>query len=174
MSREAIQNIVVLIRCIVDKLPLAQLVKATLPYKLKEIKDYIRTFLVILTSHMSGEFEVNIRDGKVTDKGKQVLQKISEEHVQFQYRARISDILTPWVLVLCGQPLAAKDALALQRIIPEVICEVEASIVICQQEILKNRRLSNHKLCAIKCENGPVVHKYFCTYVWQRHSHLIV
>ena len=109
---------------------------------------------------MSGEFEVQIRDGKVTNDGKSVLRQLSHESHQFQYKSRISDILFPWIQQLSGHPIQLRHSSDMSAIIPGIIDIVEKILTRKQQENLAARRNSNHQLCKEKCEAGPAIHNF--------------
>ena len=69
----------------------------------KNLSQYLLAFFTILTTHMTQEFEVRIRDGSVTEEGRHSLRKLASEFAQFQYKERIPELLTPWVDILSGQ-----------------------------------------------------------------------
>ena len=123
----------------------------------KDLSCYLLSFFTILTSHMTQEYEVCIRGGKVTEEGRLNLKKLASEFVQFQYRDRLSEILTPWVNLLSGQAPAQHSAI---QIISNVVTLVESKITECQQKILSARRAANNRMCSTKIKNGPIVHNF--------------
>ena len=141
-------------------LTIRSIVNQSLPKIHKTLAKYLGIFFAILAKHMTGEFEVQIRDGKITDDGKKVLRTISAESVQFQYKIPIHEILTPWIHTLAGHPMQVKHQQYINNIIVNVIKSVEKIIVAQQQDVLKARRISTHKLCKEKCETGPAVHNF--------------
>ena len=56
----------------------------------KEIGHYLVQFKNVLTTHLSSEFEIQIRDGNITLAGQQTLLDLQKNYDVLQYESRIS------------------------------------------------------------------------------------
>ena len=134
------------------------LIQATVMKIYKLLVSSLVLFFSILNSHMSNEFEVQIRDGVITEEGQAALHKLNQEYHQFQYKINIHNILDPWVAVLLDQPLTEHTLEVINNIVPRIIYLVEMKIVEAQTIILAERGVTTNRLCASKCSTGPRVH----------------
>ena len=134
------------------------LVIATVTKVIHALRDYLLKYFITLQSHMSTEYEVQIRNGTITDDGKNVLKTLYGDYCVFQYKPNIKAILQPWLSVLCGQPLQPPVSEALSRVLPHIVSLVETKIQYAQQRMLSHRRELTNSLCREKCQTGPTIH----------------
>lgn len=134
------------------------LVKSAMKPAHTKLLVYLGTYFMTLYSHMTTEFEVQIRDGEVTLDGQQMIRNIHCDYIVFQYKKNITEILVPLVSSLSKQPNQVGTHELIQSIIPTLILAVESRIQFVQQQVLDQQRRNTNKMCMEKCLQGPVVH----------------
>ena len=58
----------------------------------KKLLKYSVKFESVLTNHFCLEFEINIRDGTITQDGQKILASLAENHEVLQFEARVREI----------------------------------------------------------------------------------
>ena len=107
---------------------------------------------------MDNEFEVQIRDGNITESGKEVLRKMKKENDLFQYEFHIHKIINSYISLFEGQPLQEGIITEINGILSQVIVKVDEKILEIQNNSLVERRNRTNKLCRDKISSGPVLH----------------
>ena len=123
--------------------------------------SYMETFYRTLLDHFENEYEVQIRNGKITDSGEKILKKLGSEFDILQFERNISNMLrsikTTYKSFIKSRP-HINDLLDV--VYDDLVREVHLFVFKTQQQVLKNRRSKTNKLCHDKTAAGPSVFNF--------------
>ena len=122
----------------------------------KQIQNYSETFSQTLYSHLTSEFEVNVRAGKIIPEGYATLDKLQEDFIILQYQDNLDAIFRRHKL-FCNSIVAES---LLDVVKEEVFNSFLQLIKDVQDLVSKERKLLNNKMCRKKIQEGPVVHNF--------------
>ena len=132
---------------------------------LKRIKvdfaAYFKKFSRTLMAHMENEYEVQIRDGVVTEAGEQNLLKLESDFHILQYESNIREIVVFHKnkhKELLNRNQCLIDLLDVVR--DDLISNVRLNIFKTHKDVLKNRRIKTNLMCDKKCEAGASVFNF--------------
>ena len=119
-----------------------------------EFNQYFARFLTTLEKHCKNEFEVPIRCRRITDDGEDMLNILEDEFKLMQYEENILKIIDKYKNHhRIRSQTYVKDLLNV--VADDLIYEAENFVSKKHNEILKERRSSNMKLCSLKSRAGP-------------------
>ena len=106
--------------------------------------------------HFQNEFEVQLRDGKVTLEGKDVLENLRDDFHILQASDRLEEIIVRAV----GDQPHEKLSYKLKLVKSALQTSFSESLQKIQQVQMQRRRDLDNKLCAEKCKMGPVIYNF--------------
>ena len=112
----------------------------------------MRDFVRVLKSHLYGEFEVNIVDGRITERSVEVLKHLESEFEILQYRENVQRVFSdevPLEYINCLEPVKE-----------ELISLIEVIVSWVSSSVMKTRRSRDNKLCKEKCQTGPELQNF--------------
>ena len=112
---------------------------------LRELNEYLKKFIDTTRCHFKTEVEIQLKTQQVTEQSKETLDILEDDYKLMQYETMIAKILGPWVMQICGQPLYKNVLFYVQEI---------------QNDVFKDRRNDDNKLCTEKSEAGPTIHNF--------------
>ena len=123
--------------------------------------SYMETFSKKLMGHFENEYEVQIRNGKITETGERTLKRLSCEFEALQFRRNISNMFsclkTTYKSYMNTKP-HIHDLLDVVH--DDLVHEVHLYVFKTQQDVLKNRRAKTNMLCRDKSSAGPSVFNF--------------
>ena len=125
----------------------------------KEIGHYLVQFKNVLTTHLSSEFEIQIRDGNITLAGQQTLLDLQKNYDVLQYESRIDEIFDQCAkLIIAGRHSRVYELFCVVK--DDILQDIPRIISRIQNNVLKTRRAKDNSLCKIKCGSGPLIHNF--------------
>jgi hypothetical protein len=120
------------------------------------------TFSKVLARHFENEFEVQIRGGKITEAGEEVLNKLTQDYDILQYKCHIGKMIRHqkkrYRRVFESNPSYMYDLLDVVH--EDLVHEVELFIFKTHKIVLKNRRIKTNKMCQEKSLTGPSIFNF--------------
>ena len=101
-------------------LSLAEIVLETSPEVLRQINIYLKKYQTVVFRHLTTEFEIQLRGGKITDESWNSLSSLEDDFSIAQLDTCLKEIINPWVSLLSGQPLRPCELLAVKEIYENV------------------------------------------------------
>ena len=134
----------------------------TFPFKwvLSRIKGkfvhYFKKFSVVLEKHYENEFEVPIRLRKVTADGDKMLDDLEGDFQLLQFEEVITQMVNKYKshCRIKNRPYVID---LLNVVCDDIINEIECYVSKKHNEVLKDRRSSNNRLCSLKSKSGPSI-----------------
>ena len=142
------------------KYPISKLIIPTLePMSRKISKDvrdklyrYASEFSTILIKHLTGETEVHIEKGSLTEDSHHTLKRLELDMAVLQYSRNLQIILNDWCKQLLGQPVYPEIHNFLFEIAEDIFKSFEAFIYELQNHVNKDMRARNQQLCLQACQ----------------------
>ena len=105
---------------------------------------------------MKTEFEVKIRDGKITSEGFEVLGQLQSEFNILQYKENLQSIVQS-SKIFCSSDVFRS---LLDVVYDDILESFHDMIRNVQNKVSSERKEANRNLCFGKCKDGPVVHNF--------------
>ena len=121
------------------------------------ISSYYNNYSSIFLKHLGSETELPIVNGELTSAALSKLPLLEHEMGMLNYIARIRNILEPWRVVLCGQPVYPEVENELVDCVQHVVEHFEGYIFKLQALANQNMRRANNLLLSKVCNNSSKV-----------------
>ena len=109
-------------------------------------------------NHLENEFEVQIRDGRVTNTSIEVLHRLSEDFALLQIEDQIDGIFAEKITSFKKQRRCLLQLL--EPVKADLVDFFSKSVSKFQQKVKKKQRLRDNKMCQGKCKSGPTIHNF--------------
>ena len=123
-------------------------------------KGYHADYVAVFRRHLESEYEVQIRDGRISADSDQVVQGLRDDFEILQVERQVDKILVDNV------PSKQSTILLelLQPVRNDLILEIKKLNKILQKKVQKKMRNKNNWLCKQKCQTGSVIYNFtqFC------------
>ena len=138
--------------------------KAALNRIKKDSCSYLSKFSARLEVHFETEFEVQIREGKITVEGEETLKALRNDFNILQYKDEISKIVVKQKKLTKRFLKKHPSLFALLDVVHDDLIECCENIIKrVQTMVLRERRKNDNKLCNEKCLLGPSVFNFTST-----------
>ena len=124
----------------------------------KTVLKYSSSFFEVLKKHAASEFEIQIRDGKISDQSSLTLDILQQDSTILDYTENLRN-----VFLNCHRMIKRNHQMThnLVDVVEENVMKwLEKQIISVQEKTLKSQRQKNLQLCKSKCSTGPQIFNF--------------